>query len=223
MSGSRISTGRLAAGDVGEVGGGQWIVQARQRVAVQQGPGFVALQDAALGHAGQKFAGGLEVAAQKADVVACYRSQRNPPDRGHLTLGLDVTERALLRDQFYGARIGVRAGDVLDPAAFANTVKVQAVAHNSEITALGGRFVFDDDKTTPDVLNCSYVFGPEKKMVEFEVRPWRTNTEEGATREAERLARANPGQTFIVMESVGALVVDNIQRTDLRRKERGNG
>ncbi|MFZ2440955.1 MAG: adenylosuccinate synthetase, partial [Ilumatobacteraceae bacterium] len=35
-------------------------------------------------------------------------------------------------------RIGVRAGDVLDPAAFANTVKVQAVAHNSEITALGG-------------------------------------------------------------------------------------
>lgn len=49
------------------------------------------------------------------------------------------------------------------------------------------------------------------------------NTEEGATREAERLARANPGQTFIVMESVGALVVDNIQRTDLRRKERGNG
>ena len=51
------------------------------------------------------------VAAQKADVVACYRSQRNPPDRGHLTLGLDVTERALLRDQFYGARIGVRAGE----------------------------------------------------------------------------------------------------------------
>ncbi|GAP67363.1 hypothetical protein MBSD_n2684 [Mizugakiibacter sediminis] len=42
------------------------------------------------------------------------------------------------------------------------------------------------------------------------------NTKEGATREAERLARANPGQTFIVMESVCALVVDNIQRTDLR-------
>lgn len=42
------------------------------------------------------------------------------------------------------------------------------------------------------------------------------NSEDGATREAERLARANPGQTFIVMESVGALVVDNIQRTDLR-------
>ena len=35
-------------------------------------------------------------------------------------------------------RIGVRAGEVLDAAAFANTVRVQAVAHNSEIEALGG-------------------------------------------------------------------------------------
>lgn len=42
------------------------------------------------------------------------------------------------------------------------------------------------------------------------------NTEDGAVREAERLARTNPGQTFIVLESVGALVVDNIQRIDLR-------
>lgn len=51
------------------------------------------------------------VADAKADVVRCYRSQTNPPDRSHLTLGLDVAERALLRDQFYGARIGVRAGE----------------------------------------------------------------------------------------------------------------
>lgn len=35
-------------------------------------------------------------------------------------------------------RIGIRAGEVLDAAAFANSVRVQAVAHNSEITALGG-------------------------------------------------------------------------------------
>ena len=35
-------------------------------------------------------------------------------------------------------RVGMRAGEVLDAAAFANSVKVQAVAHNSEITALGG-------------------------------------------------------------------------------------
>lgn len=42
------------------------------------------------------------------------------------------------------------------------------------------------------------------------------STEDDAVREAERLARTNPGQTFIVLESVGALVVDNIQRIDLR-------
>ena len=35
-------------------------------------------------------------------------------------------------------RIGVRAGDVLDAATFANTVQVQAIAHNHEIAALGG-------------------------------------------------------------------------------------
>ena len=42
---------------------------------------------------------------------------------------------------------------------------------------------------------------------------------ESATREAERLARGNTGHTFIVLESVAALVVDNIQRTDLRARE----
>jgi bacillithiol biosynthesis deacetylase BshB1 len=51
------------------------------------------------------------VAAAKADVVRCFRSQLNPPDRAHLTLGLDVWERADLRDRFHGASIGVRAGE----------------------------------------------------------------------------------------------------------------
>ena len=41
-------------------------------------------------------------------------------------------------------------------------------------------------------------------------------TLDDATREAERLARTNPGKYFIVMQSVGAMVVDNIQRIDLR-------
>jgi adenylosuccinate synthase len=35
-------------------------------------------------------------------------------------------------------RVGLRAGDVLDPAAFAAAVKMQAVAHNAEIVGLGG-------------------------------------------------------------------------------------
>lgn len=51
------------------------------------------------------------VHAQKADVVRCYRSQLAPPDRSHLTLGLDVWERADVRDRFHGASVGVAAGE----------------------------------------------------------------------------------------------------------------
>ena len=51
------------------------------------------------------------VVAAKEQVVKCYRSQLNPPDRGHLTLGLDVWERTEVRDRFHGASIGVRAGE----------------------------------------------------------------------------------------------------------------
>ena len=51
------------------------------------------------------------VADQKAKVVRCYRSQLTPPDRGHLVQGLDLLERAEVRDRFYGARIGVRAAE----------------------------------------------------------------------------------------------------------------
>lgn len=49
----------------------------------------------------------------KAEVVRCYRSQMSPPDKSHLFLGLDVLERALVRDRFFGARIGVAAGEPL--------------------------------------------------------------------------------------------------------------
>lgn len=48
------------------------------------------------------------------------------------------------------------------------------------ITAGGGRFLFDDAKITPEVLSSQYVYPKEKKMIEFEVRPWHTNLENGA-------------------------------------------
>lgn len=51
------------------------------------------------------------VAADKAAVVACYRSQLDPPDRGHLVQGLDLRERAEVRDRFHGARIGTAAAE----------------------------------------------------------------------------------------------------------------
>ena len=51
------------------------------------------------------------VVAGKAEVLRCYRSQLNPPDRGHLVQGLDVLERAEVRDRFHGARIGTAAAE----------------------------------------------------------------------------------------------------------------
>jgi len=50
----------------------------------------------------------------------------------------------------------------------------------SEIVAMGGKFLWDDDKETPELLSSSYLFPEQKKMIEFEVRPWYTNTEGGA-------------------------------------------
>jgi len=50
----------------------------------------------------------------------------------------------------------------------------------SEIVAMGGKFLWDDDKETPEVLSSSYLFPEQKQMIEFEVRPWATNLEGGA-------------------------------------------
>ena len=44
---------------------------------------------------------------------------------------------------------------------------------------MGGKFLWDDDKETPDVLSSSYFFPEQNQMIEFEVRPWATNTEGG--------------------------------------------
>jgi predicted dehydrogenase len=50
----------------------------------------------------------------------------------------------------------------------------------SEITAMGGKFLWDDDKETPEVLTTCYKYPDQNKMIQFEVRPWYTNTEAGA-------------------------------------------
>ena len=49
----------------------------------------------------------------------------------------------------------------------------------SSIVAMGGKFLWDDDKETPDVLSSTYMFPATNQMIEFEVRPWATNTEGG--------------------------------------------
>jgi len=51
----------------------------------------------------------------------------------------------------------------------------------SDVTAMGGKFLWDDDKETPEVFSSLYKYEEENKMIEFEVRPWCTNDEMGAT------------------------------------------
>ncbi len=53
------------------------------------------------------------------------------------------------------------------------------VGFPEKITAMGGRLVFDDSKETPEVLTSTYLYPEEKKMIQFEVRPWYTNAEDG--------------------------------------------
>jgi predicted dehydrogenase len=48
------------------------------------------------------------------------------------------------------------------------------------VAALGGHFMFDDDQETPNTLNCAFEFNlpsGERRLLEFEVRHWMTNTE----------------------------------------------
>ncbi|MBC7924994.1 MAG: Gfo/Idh/MocA family oxidoreductase [Bryobacteraceae bacterium] len=49
----------------------------------------------------------------------------------------------------------------------------------SRIASMGGKFTFDDDKETPEVQTSLYTWPEQKKMIQFEVRHWCTNLEDG--------------------------------------------
>ncbi|MBI4874296.1 MAG: Gfo/Idh/MocA family oxidoreductase [Acidobacteria bacterium] len=49
-----------------------------------------------------------------------------------------------------------------------------------KVTSMGGKFLFDDDKETPETQSSTYLYTKENQMIEFEVRPWTTNLEDGA-------------------------------------------
>jgi predicted dehydrogenase len=50
----------------------------------------------------------------------------------------------------------------------------------NKVTAMGGKFLFDDAKETPEVLSALFHYPDQGTMIEFEVRPWCTNLEDGA-------------------------------------------
>lgn len=49
-----------------------------------------------------------------------------------------------------------------------------------KITSMGGKFLWDDCKEVPEVQTSIYHYPKEKKMIQFEVRHWCTNLEDGA-------------------------------------------
>src|SRR5215467_6590117 len=51
----------------------------------------------------------------------------------------------------------------------------------TKVSAIGGKFMFDDDQETPNTLNCAFEFheNGRRQMLEFEVRHWMSNHEGG--------------------------------------------
>ena len=55
------------------------------------------------------------------------------------------------------------------------------VGFPTKITSMGGKYLWDDAKETPETLTSTYNYPEENKIIQFEVRPWCTNTEQGVT------------------------------------------
>jgi predicted dehydrogenase len=83
------------------------------------------------------------------------------------------------------------------------------VTHPTKVSAIGGKFMFDDDQETPNTLNAAYEFnvGGKAKMMEFEVRHWYSNNEAGINGD-------RPGNTIgnTFYGSDGYLVIDNYNK-----------
>ncbi|WP_234733816.1 Gfo/Idh/MocA family oxidoreductase [Tellurirhabdus bombi] len=47
------------------------------------------------------------------------------------------------------------------------------------ISSSGGKYLWNDCKETPEVLTSTYNYPKEGKVIQFEVRPWMTNKEDG--------------------------------------------
>jgi predicted dehydrogenase len=48
------------------------------------------------------------------------------------------------------------------------------------ITSMGGKYLWDDTKEVPEIMTSVFNYPKEKKIIQFEVRHWCTNREDGA-------------------------------------------
>ncbi len=83
------------------------------------------------------------------------------------------------------------------------------VTHPTKVTAVGGKFMFDDDQETPNTISASYEFnvGGKTKMMTFEVRHWYSNHEAGIGGDR---AGNTIGNTFYGAD--GYLVIDGYNK-----------
>jgi predicted dehydrogenase len=83
------------------------------------------------------------------------------------------------------------------------------VKHPTKVSAMGGKFMFDDDQETPNTLSASFEFdvNGKKKMMTFEVRHWISPHEAG-------ISEGKPGNTIgnQFYGSNGYLVIDNYNK-----------
>jgi predicted dehydrogenase len=83
------------------------------------------------------------------------------------------------------------------------------VTHPTKVSAIGGKFMFDDAQETPNTISASFEFdvAGKKKMMTFEVRHWISNHEAGINGE-------KPGNTIgnQFYGSKGYLVIDNYNK-----------
>jgi predicted dehydrogenase len=83
------------------------------------------------------------------------------------------------------------------------------VTHPTKVSAIGGKFMFDDDQETPNTLSASYEFEVDgkPKMMTFEVRHWISPHEAG-------ISEGKPGNTIgnQFYGSNGYLVIDNYNK-----------
>ena len=83
------------------------------------------------------------------------------------------------------------------------------VTHPTKVSAIGGKFMFDDDQETPNTISASWEFdvNGKKKLMTFEVRHWISNHEAG-------IGGEKPGNTIgnTFYGSNGYVVIDNYNK-----------
>jgi predicted dehydrogenase len=83
------------------------------------------------------------------------------------------------------------------------------VTHPTKVTAMGAKFMFDDDQETPNTITAALEFnvGGKTKMMTFDVRHWYSNHEAG-------IGGERPGNTIgnTFYGADGYLVIDNYNK-----------